>query len=114
MTDQEPPGPADERIATADGTELVVRDATDRSRFEAWQDGEPAGLIDYVVTAGAIVFVHTETAPRFGGHGVAAALTGWALLRVQRERGPGSLVPRCPFTRRYLAEHPELGDLVAR
>lgn len=108
------PQAPDEQVETEDGTVLAVRDAVERSRFEARQDGELAGFLDYAVTGPAVVFVHTETVPPFGGHGVAGALTRWALLRVRAERGAGSLVPQCPFTRRYLREHPEFRDLAVR
>jgi uncharacterized protein len=90
--------------------ELRVADNPGRSRYEITADGEVAGIIDYHLSGHAISFLHTETDPRFRGHGLAGRLVGDALDSV-RERGL-EVLPFCPFVRSWLGEHPDYADLV--
>ena len=89
---------------------LVVADATERHRYEAELDGEVAGFLDYVVKHTRIALIHTEVPKAFEGHGVAAALTRFALDDA-RARGLMVIVI-CPYVRRYLETHPEDLDIV--
>ena len=89
---------------------LVVADAPDVQRYEAWLDGQLAGVLEYVIKRGRIALVHTEVAPAFEGHGIAAALARFALDDARR-RGL-RVIASCPYVRRYLAKHPEDHDIV--
>ena len=89
---------------------LVVADAPERRRFEARLDDELAGVLVYAITPGRITLIHTEVPSAFEGHGIAAALTRFALDDARR-RGLGVVV-RCPYVRRYLESHPEDRDIV--
>ena len=89
---------------------LVVTDAAVRKRYEAELDGALAGFLDYVVKHGRIALIHTEVPKAFEGHGVAAALTRFALDDA-RARGLMVIVI-CPYVRRYLETHPEDMDIV--
>ena len=71
---------------------------------------EVAGFLDYVVKHGRIALIHTEVPKTFEGHGVAAALTRFALDDA-RQRGLMVIVI-CPYVRRYLETHPEDLDIV--
>ena len=89
---------------------LVITDSEDRHRYEAHLDGALAGFLDYVVKHGRIALIHTEVPAAYGGHGVAAALTRFALDDA-RARGLMVIVI-CPYVRRYLETHPEDLDIV--
>lgn len=103
------------QVVTEDGTKILVFDDPDRSRFEASLDGEPAGIIDYRVdeVSGSIVISHTQTYPPLGGRGIASALTRYALDQIRNDRGPGSVVLQCPFSRDFVTAHPQYADLLA-
>jgi predicted GNAT family acetyltransferase len=89
---------------------IVVIDAPERHRYEAQLDGALAGFLDYVVKHGRIALIHTEVPKAFEGHGVAAALTRFALDDArQREL---MVIVICPYVRRYLETHPEDLDIV--
>ena len=90
--------------------ELQVADNPEQARYEIRADGELAGFVQYHLRDGVIAFLHTETDPRFRGHGIAARLIQSSLDSV-RERHL-AVLPYCPFTRRWISEHPEYADLV--
>ena len=102
------------QVVTEDGTSIRVLEAPDRSRFEAWLGDDPVGILDYRVEAssGHVVLAHTQTYPPFGGRGIASALTRFGLERIRAERGPGTVVPQCPFSREFVAAHTEFADLL--
>jgi len=89
---------------------VTVTDVPARERFEADLDGELAGVIDYRLGDGVIVFVHTEVDDAFEGQGVGSRLAA-AVLDAARDRGL-RVVPQCPFIRSYIERHPEYGPLV--
>jgi len=81
-----------------------VRDDAEQQRYEAVLDGQLAGVAEYVLDGGRIVFTHTEVDPAFGGRGVGGALVEAA---VADATGRGlAVAARCPFVARWLAEHP--------
>jgi uncharacterized protein len=90
--------------------ELKVADNPDQEKYEILADGEIAGFVQYQLRGGAIAFLHTETDPRFRGHGVAGRLVRDS-LDAARERHL-AVLPYCPFVRGWIAEHPEYSDLV--
>lgn len=79
-------------------------------RFEIALPGGEAAFADYCIEAGSIVFPHTVTPPAFRGQGLAARLAQ-AGLAFAREQGL-KVRPHCSFFRAYIAERPELHDLV--
>ena len=89
---------------------IDVADATERHRYEALIDGALAGFLDYVVKHGRIALIHTEVPKAFEGHGVAAALTRFALDDARRREL--RVIVICPYVRRYLETHPEDMDIV--
>jgi uncharacterized protein len=88
----------------------AVLDNTALSRFELNVDGVTA-FMNYRVTGGVISLDHTETPPQARGRGIASQLTA-GVLDIVRKRGL-KIIPRCPFVRAYLEEHPEFSDLMA-
>lgn len=97
-----------------------VTDNAELRRYEILVDGAVAGYAEYTLRAtdgrdGApdgpqVVFTHTEVGSAYEGQGLGGALARGALDDV-RARG-GSVVPMCPFLRRYISRHPEYQDMV--
>jgi uncharacterized protein len=95
-------------VYAADGLEVL--DNPDEGRYEAWLDGEPAGLIAYVPHDGWLMVDHTEVFEAFEGKGVGSRLAKAALDDV-RARGL-YMNPQCPFVTGYIKRHPEYRDLI--
>ena len=91
-------------------TTVLVTDAPERQRYEAHLDGTLAGVQEYAVKRDRIALIHTEVPPEFEGHGIAAAITRFALDDARR-RGL-RVIAICPYVRRYLESHPEDLDIV--
>jgi predicted GNAT family acetyltransferase len=92
--------------------EIIVSDAPEASRYEARLGGKVAGVVEYQLMPGRIVFLHTETEPGFEGKGVGGRLAS-SVLDDARKRGLG-VIPSCPFIRGYIEKHQEYADLVAK
>jgi len=90
--------------------ELQVVDHPEQARYEIRADGELAGFVQYHLRNGVIALVHTETDDRFRGQGLAGRLVQSTLDAV-RERHL-SVLPYCPYVRRWITQHPEDVDLV--
>ncbi len=92
-------------------TELPpVVDEPAESRFVVHQDGRTAELV-YHRNGRRFVLVHTGVPRELGGHGIGGRLVRAAVERAAREQL--ELVPRCPFARRWLEEHPDVAGTVA-
>jgi uncharacterized protein len=87
-----------------------VRENAAEQRFEIWLGDERAGMTVYQGHGQTLRFVHTEIDDRFAGHGLASILIRAALDTV-RARGI-SVLPYCPFVKRFIQKHPEYVDLV--
>jgi uncharacterized protein len=87
-----------------------VRENAAEQRFEIWLGDERAGMTLYQGHGQTLRFVHTEIDDRFAGKGLASILIREALDTV---RGRGlSVLPHCPFVKRFIQKHPEYVDLV--
>ena len=86
-----------------------VRNNTALNRFGRDVDGHVA-VANYRLTPGVITFTHTEVPPALAGRGIGSALARGAL---DSARAQGlKVVARCEFIGRYIAKHPEFGDLL--
>jgi uncharacterized protein len=92
--------------------DLRVVDNPAASRFELWVGATRSGVIKYRSEPGALLLLHTEVDPAFGGQGLGSKLVAGALDDL-RSRGL-KLVPLCPFVRSYLRHHREYADLILR
>lgn len=88
----------------------IVRNA-EQHRFEAWLGDDLAGIAEFDPGPGAVTFTHTKVYDAFEGRGIGSQLAREALDEV-RARGE-LVVPRCPFIRSFIEEHPEYQDLLA-
>ena len=86
----------------------VVHDA-DHDRFVVNAGGTVAELV-YRRDGGRLELVHTGVPSALEGHGVGGRLVraavGWAAAE------GWSVVPSCPFARRWLREHPDVASEV--
>lgn len=87
-----------------------VTDHPDRKRYEIDVDGVRGGFVLYQRSSTELALIHTETDPRFRGHGLGGHLIA-AVLDEARNQGL-AVLPYCPFARRFIAEHHEYLDLV--
>lgn len=94
----------------AGSVDVVVKDAPERDRYEAWVGERLAGFVEYRREPDALVLTHTEVEPDFEGGGVAGRLAKAAL---DGARASGLKVsPQCPFVAAWIARHRDYLDLV--
>jgi predicted GNAT family acetyltransferase len=74
-------------------------------RFELEADGHVAELV-YRRNGKRLVLVHTEVPTELEGRGLGGRLVSAAADRAARE--DLTLVPLCPFARRWLERHPDV------
>jgi predicted GNAT family acetyltransferase len=79
-----------------------VVDNTGRGRFEVTREGHVAELT-YQQVGDRLVLIHTEVPPSFRGQGIGGRLVRAALQRAVRD--DLTLIPRCPYARRWLKQH---------
>ena len=91
------------------GETTTVRDVPAEHRFIAEDDGMSAQLI-YKTAPGRLVLVHTEVPDHLAGRGIGGSLVRAALDRAASDHL--TIVPRCPFARRWLKDHPETASAV--
>ncbi len=89
---------------------VAVHHDEDGSRFVVTVGGVEAGFTVYRHRGGRWIFVHTETADRFAGQGLAGVVVQAALDHV-RTTGE-SVVPLCPFVAGFIERNPDYADLV--
>ena len=94
-------------------SDVTVRDNPDEGRFEAYVDGELAGISAYQLSDDVITFTHTEVDDAFEGQGVGSSLVRQALDAV-RDTGGLRVRPSCPFVRAWIDQHPDYADLTRR
>jgi uncharacterized protein len=92
-------------------TDLTVRKAEDRGRYELLDGDQVVGVADYRVQGDVVVMPHTVISPARRGQGLGEILVQHALddLRSSGKR----VVPACWFVAEFLETHPEYGDLAA-
>lgn len=71
----------------------------------ALRDDEQVGVVEYHLDGTVATVTHTGTDPAHRGQGIAGQLTEAALADFAA-RG-WTVVAQCPYTQRYLDEHPE-------
>jgi len=87
-----------------------IRDSEAANRYEAREDGELAGFLDYVVRRGHIALIHTETLAPHQGRGIGERLIRFALDDARRRSL--RVIPICPYVRAFVERHPEMQDIV--
>jgi predicted GNAT family acetyltransferase len=92
---------------------LAVTDNPARSRYELREGDRVLGFTEYRERDDkALVFPHTVITEPERGAGYGTTLVQGALDDV-RVKGR-TIVAECPFVKRFVREHPEYADLLAR
>ena len=89
---------------TTSAGDVEVVDVPSENRFVVRHAGTEAELV-YHVNGQRLVLLHTEVPDEMSGQGIGADLVSAAVRRAQSDRL--TLVPWCPFARRWLREHPD-------
>ena len=87
----------------------TVRDDRPGQRFVLEQDGG-VGELAYEVDDGRLFLLHTEVADALRGHGAGGQLVRAAVARATDDQL--TVVPWCPYARRWLREHSDVADSV--
>lgn len=87
-----------------------VAENAEKKRFEAWVDGELAGVAEYIPLPGKVIMTHTEVDEAYEGKGVGSRLVAGALDRLRTDHRV--VQPLCPYVAAYIRKHPEYADLV--
>ena len=84
--------------------EIKITDEPDEKRFVVRENGAEAQLL-YRTNGKRLMLVHTEVPESLGGRGIAGRLVAAA---VERAAASGeTVVPWCPYARKWLKDHPE-------
>ncbi|HEY5880542.1 MAG TPA: GNAT family N-acetyltransferase [Nakamurella sp.] len=89
---------------------ITVVDNPDDNRFEIHVGDALAGFTEYRTRGERYSFVHTEIGDEFGGRGLASRLIGDALDEMRARNA--TVLPYCPFVKRYIQRHKDYQDLV--
>lgn len=90
-----------------DTTVSAVEHEPAQHRFVAKAGGAEAELV-YKRDDDRLYLLHTEVPAAFRGHGTGGKLVAAAVDVARRD--DLTIVPWCPFARRWLREHPDLTD----
>lgn len=88
-----------------------VRHNPDKQRYEIFVDGTFAGHVDANDNGEAVAMPHTIVLDEFGGRGLAAELVTFALDDLRKQGR--SVLPQCPYVKRFIEKNPEYADMVA-
>jgi uncharacterized protein len=89
----------------ADQSDTVpVLDVPAEDRFVVQSEGAEAELV-YRVGGDHFYLIHTEVPELLGGRGIAGQLVRAAVRRAETDHL--TIVPWCPYARRWLKEHPD-------
>ena len=83
---------------------VQVVDVPSENRFLLQTEGMEAQLV-YRLRGDRLFLVHTEVPEALGGRGIAGQLVRAAVRRA--EANQLTIVPWCPYARRWLKEHPD-------
>ena len=89
---------------------LVVRENTERSRFELSKGEEIVGFADYRQNGTDVVVPYVETLRQHRGHGYGGQLVD-GLLAILRADGR-TITPQCPFAAGHIRANPAHHDLL--
>lgn len=92
-------------------SEVTVVNNPTESRFEAQVDGLMAGRVDYVTSGSSIDLQHTVVEPGHEGEGIAATMVRQVLERLQVDKPRLTVIPTCPYIKRFLSKNPEFQAL---
>jgi uncharacterized protein len=74
-------------------------------RHFVYREGDALAELQYELRGDRFFLIHTEVPEALAGRGLGGRLVRAALARADREHL--TIVPWCPFARRWLKEHPD-------
>jgi uncharacterized protein len=89
---------------------LLVNDDPAQEQLAISVDGATAKL-EYEIDGDRLLLLHTEVPEAFRGQGVGGQLVEAALTKAREDHL--TVVPWCPYARRWLKDHPELTGQVS-
>ena len=90
--------------------ESAIQKNPEQSRYELVVDDTVAGVVEYVEKDDYIELTHTEVDPSHEGEGLGSQLAGAVLDSLRNDNR--SVLPSCPFIKKYLQRHSEYVELV--
>jgi predicted GNAT family acetyltransferase len=87
-----------------------VVDDREHDRFVLEWHGATA-FLEYEVDDGRLLLIHTEVPESLGGRGIGGRLVQAGVDRAKRDRL--TVIPWCPFARRWLRDHSDAAAAVA-
>jgi hypothetical protein len=93
---------------SSDEPQFSVRNATQKSRYEAVIDDAVVGHANYTEDDQRVVFTHVEVKPAWRGKGIASGLVREAFDQVIAQGK--AIEPLCPFAVGYVKRHPEYAE----
>jgi predicted GNAT family acetyltransferase len=87
----------------------MAHDEPGQGRFVVESDGSIAELV-YRTEPDRLILLHTEVPGDLGGRGIGGQLVAAAVARAGSEGL--TIVPWCPFARRWLKDHADVADTV--
>ena len=97
------------RLSPMKNVEISLNEAG--SRFEATQDSQVVGVLEFTMQGDTMVLTSTEVDPGHGGKGIGGQLVQFA-MESARESGDTQIAPSCPFVVSWVERHPGYRDLV--
>jgi predicted GNAT family acetyltransferase len=94
---------------SATGDTVGVRDEPANSRFVV-EEGDDVAELVYDLDGDRLFLLHTGVPDAFQHRGIGGDLVMAAVDRARAERL--TIVPWCPFARRWLREHPDVAGTV--
>jgi predicted GNAT family acetyltransferase len=89
---------------------IEIRDERDEGRYAAYLDGRRIGYATWVKVHDTVVLPHAEVDPAWARQGIGSMLARRAF---EDARSEGlTVLPRCPFMRRWADLHPDFRDIV--
>jgi predicted GNAT family acetyltransferase len=83
----------------------------EQQQFQVLAGGELASL-EYRLSEGKIILMHTEVPDKIAGRGIGSALAEYAFNHARANHLPVKVY--CPFVQAWLKRHPEYDDLVVK
>ena len=89
---------------------IEIRDEREDGRYAAYLDGRRLGHATWVKVHDTVVLPHTEVDPEWEGRGIGSLIARRAFDDARAEGL--SVLPFCPFMRRWADLHPDYQDIV--
>ncbi|RJF69032.1 N-acetyltransferase [Deinococcus cavernae] len=87
-----------------------IRKNTEKSRYEAVENGQVIGFAEFVDRGDHVVMPHTEVNPEHEGEGVGGQIAEFALNDLRR--AGRKVQPSCAFIAGYIQKNPQYQELV--